>query len=237
MTDDIERARPNAALAYEAANVDAYEALRLLLLRFMRLDACQSIKLSIVQPAELGTAWRVKCAVVERYSHPNVKAVVISTDENRYEGIELEIKSDVGALELSGHSLAIPRSPHWKSVLAFSSRPFRDEVYRDGARVGADYEGHGSTFWHFAEAPTVDRAVFELRIRFARALEERIKRNLQTLRDAGREFDLGLGWDPFPQPKSQTVDTTGETIDVEDFETKFKRMAGFAPIRLPKGRN
>jgi hypothetical protein len=164
--------------------VDAFDAIRTMGLRLQCIDlAARCVVRFDIGEAGRGVGWRVRIDVEAVGSAPR------ELDE-----LELGIKSDVGALELAGHSIHDERPRILASVeIRPSSHPWRS--------------GMPATW--IAVDPLAGRALAAIRLAMVRALDERIRRGLATLRENGRDLDLGDGWTP-PGPVVFTV--PGEAV-------------------------
>src|SRR5262245_53525145 len=125
MREALDRAmRPNEGLGRTAAEVCPYEALRILALGDGRRPQHDSAEFRVEQQGT-GAGWRVTLRASERpWASPAPRALgptPLATEASALDAIEVEIKDVFGALELSGHSIAVPRSPEWRRVepLAF----------------------------------------------------------------------------------------------------------------------
>lgn len=157
-------------LAPPPPEVDDCEALRTMGLRLQLFDLSTpgAIRIALKERAA-GVGWRADVTV--RGTDRELSA---AADE-----IELRIKSDAGALELAGHSIAGgPSSARPSCQISPSSFPFRSPAT-----------------W-IAEAATGAGALRSIRQAMVLALETRIANGIAELREAGREFDLGAGWTP-----------------------------------------
>lgn len=187
--------RPNAPIAQAAAQVCPYEALRVLALRLAGRDLSTiGVFRVTVCEARGKPGWTVVLGV------PGAILTRPSSDTDMALG--LRIKSDVGALELAGLSLSIPRSKNWHAPAVFVRKANRET-------------------WE-ADAPSPDAALFDLRRTFAREIEARIREDVMELKRRGIDFDVGAGWGATVRHEDPTIITVEAEI-VEETPPRLPR--------------
>lgn len=188
MSDDSNvLSRPPPALVERV--VDDFEAIRILALRLERREQSDRVRFDVGQGD--GSSWRVEVECVDRdrrgVRYPELPPpgvlVEFRVDGRGTSEVALEVMSDVGALELAGHSIADPPlRPSWAS-----NEPF------------------------VAKESTVAGCTGRIRQRIARALQSRVRDNAARLKADGFDFSAD-GWDlvtrfvwPGPSPSEASV--------------------------------
>lgn len=187
--------RAELVLAAESAPTivvpDHFDAIRIMGLRIRGLDQAERGRvLFSIGEAPKGFGWSVAVKVDGMGESPS------ELDEH-----ELGAKSDIGALEVAGHSLAMPRPKRHRPV---ELDPTDEKTTRMLARAEPR-----ARRWQATRASAVD-ALAAIREAMAIELEDRVEIAVRWLRHNGRDFRVADGWfDAGPV----TYDTTAEAAD------------------------